>query len=403
MSTRQLPSWFPRAVAAVIVAIVLTWAAVGLVQQLQPLLLTVGVCLLLASALEQPVDALARRGMRRGVATFLVLTAVGGMLLGALVLIAVTVVGQVTTLTNDVPRIVDELAAEVTKWSGQPVDAAAILDYLQRPGGGYDTLTANLATTGRDALPVIGYVLTGLLVLFYLVADGPRLRAWVCSLLPARRQAEVLRGWDVAVEKAGGWLLLRGVLIVVSTVVHLVIFWPLGVPYAAAMALWVGIVSQAIPVVGTYLAGALPVLLALTVSPGLAVAVLIVLVVYQQVENYLLAPRIARSTMQIHPAVGLLSVIAAALLIGPVGALVATPVVATISAFASVYLHRHDVIDHPSLPTIEPADDVVVAAGTERWQGVQVADPRRSGERDEVDTVNDESDTSTSRPLDADQ
>jgi hypothetical protein len=64
-----------------------------------------------------------------------------------------------------------------------------------------------------------------------------------------------------------------------------------------------GVVSQFVPVVGTYIAAALPLLVAVLVSPVDALIVLIYVLAYQQVENYLLAPKISAHTMQLHPAV----------------------------------------------------------------------------------------------------
>ena len=97
---------------------------------------------------------------------------------------------------------------------------------------------------------------------------------------------------------------------------HWVAFEIIGVRYAVALAVFVGIVSQFIPVVGTYLAAALPALIALVSSPADAVWVLAFATAYQQVENYLLAPRITARTMALHPAVAFGTVIAGAGIIG---------------------------------------------------------------------------------------
>ena len=90
-------------------------------------------------------------------------------------------------------------------------------------------------------------------------------------------------------------------------------FQIIGTPYPVVLALWVGIISQFLPVVGTYLSGVLPVLLAFLDSPVRALAVLVVIAVYQQLENFLLAPRITAHTLEIHPAVAFGSAIAGVL------------------------------------------------------------------------------------------
>ena len=116
-------------------------------------------------------------------------------------------------------------------------------------------------------------------------------------------------------------------------------------PAPIALALWVGLVSQFLPVVGTYLAGILPILLTFLDSPLKAAIVLGFIVIYQQVENYFFAPRITARTMELHPATAFGAALAGAALLGPVGAVLALPAAAMMQAFASEWGRRYDVID----------------------------------------------------------
>ena len=188
-------------------------------------------------------------------------------------------------------------------------------------------------------------IFTIALFVFYLVADGPRFRRVVCSFLRPKRQRVVLDTWEIAIQKTGGYIYSRGLLAILSGLFHWAAFAIIGVKYAIALAVWVGLTSQFIPVVGTYMAGALPVLIALASSPSDAVWVLAFVVAYQQVENYLFAPRITARTMALHPAVAFGTVIAGAGLIGPVGAILALPAAAVIQAVGSTYIDRHPVVD----------------------------------------------------------
>ena len=77
----------------------------------------------------------------------------------------------------------------------------------------------------------------------------------------------------------------------------------IGTKAPVALALWVGVVSQFLPVVGTYLAAALPLVVALIDSPTKALVLLVFVLIYQQVENYVLLPRITARTMDLHPAI----------------------------------------------------------------------------------------------------
>ncbi len=194
----------------------------------------------------------------------------------------------------------------------------------------------------------IGFVFQGftlLLFSFYFAADGPRLRRHIASLLPTHQQSVFNNLWTISTEKAGGFVISRLGLAAISAFFSAIFFILIGLDYWLPLALWMGLISQFIPTVGTYLAIALPALIAiLSDQPLDAVWVIIFATVYQQIENYFFAPRISARTMDIHPAVAFGSVIAGAALFGPIGALIGIPVAAAILAFLQAYTRRYELI-----------------------------------------------------------
>jgi len=180
---------------------------------------------------------------------------------------------------------------------------------------------------------------------FYFTADGPTFRRSVAEWLPPNRQRTFLTVWDISTQKAGGYVVSRGILALVSAIFHGVVFFLIDLPYWLPMAMWVGLVSQFVPTIGTYLAGALPIIIALVEGdPIKALIVLVAITAYQQVENYIISPRVTRSTLEIHPAVAFGSVIVGGSLFGAIGALLAIPIVATIQSIISVYGHRYELV-----------------------------------------------------------
>ena len=155
----------------------------------------------------------------------------------------------------------------------------------------------------------------------------------------------MLQTWELASTKTGGYLYSRALLALLSTLFHWIVFQSVGTAAPIALALWVGIVSQFLPVVGTYIAGVLPVILTFLDSPLKALIVLIAIVVYQQIENYVFAPRITARTMQLHPALAFGSALAGAALLGAVGAVLALPAAAMAQALVSELGTRHHVVD----------------------------------------------------------
>ncbi|MFM7263078.1 MAG: AI-2E family transporter, partial [Acidimicrobiales bacterium] len=198
-----------------------------------------------------------------------------------------------------------------------------------------------------QALNMLFQSFTVLLFSFYLVADGPRLRRSICTRLPAERQRRVLDTWDLAITKTGGYLYSRLVLAGLSAFFHWIALQAIGTPAPIAMALWVGLVSQFLPVIGTYLAGVLPALLTFLDSPGRALVVIGFILVYQQVENYLFAPRITARTMELHAALAFGSALVGGAVLGPVGAILGLPFAAMVQGIASAAGERHEVIDDP--------------------------------------------------------
>lgn len=344
-----MPRWVPRAIALLIVGLAALFVLDWTITRLQGLLLDVLVALFLSFALEPAVNWLQKHGWRRGPATAVSFLSLFLFVVVFLVAIGAVVVDQTTQFIDQAPDYTENVADLVNEHFGTEISVDELQNELTRSDGpvrGFATrLAGNAAGVGLSALSAIFRLLTIGLFTFYLVADGPKFRRSVCSYLPQRRQVRVLETWEIAIDKTGGYLYSRGLLAVLSMVFHWIAFEIMGVPYALALALFVGLVSQFVPTIGTYIAGALPVLVALASDPVKALWVLGFIVVYQQVENYLFAPRITARTMALHPAVAFGTVIAGAALFGGVGALLALPAAAVLQALGSTYIARHDVIE----------------------------------------------------------
>jgi predicted PurR-regulated permease PerM len=280
-----------------------------------------------------------------------------GLLLMLLVFVLITLFGwamgsllvdQVTELVDEAPRYIENTEDWINESFNAEVDADDLVIEFQEGGAARDfatNLAGNVVSAGATLVTVIFQTLTVLLFTFYLVADGPRLRRALLSVVHPDNQREVLRVWEIAIDKTGGYIYSRGLLAFFSAIFHSIAFAVIGIPFPLPLGIWVGLVSQFVPTVGTYIAGALPVAIALVDNPVDAIWVVVVVTLYQQVENYLLAPPIQAETMDMHPAVAFGAVIAGASILGPIGALLALPAAATGQAFVTTYLRRHDVVE----------------------------------------------------------
>lgn len=347
---RSLPGWFRRAVILVLVlmaaAKIVTWGFAELTSFWYSLFFSFFVGL----AMEPPVNKLAERGIRRGVGTFIVM---GGLLLASVTFFVVfgsLLATQLSELVRSLPELLETVLAWVNDRFGTQLDPNQILQEL---GIGANDIANIARDLGLGLFGLLGTAVgwifslfTILLFAFYFAADGPHFRRTIASWLPPNRQRTFLTVVDISTQKAGGYVISRGILAIISSAFHGIAFYLLELPYWLPMALWVGLVSQFIPTIGTYLAGALPVIIALVEGdPVKALLVLAVVTAYQQLENYFVAPRVTRSTLEIHPAVAFGSVIAGASLFGATGALLAIPVVATIQSVITVYGHRYELVE----------------------------------------------------------
>ncbi|MFJ8845072.1 AI-2E family transporter [Streptomyces cyaneofuscatus] len=345
-----MPGWLPRAMVLALALYACFQLGSWAFDQVIGLLTNVLIAFFLALAIEPAVGRMAARGMRRGLATFLVFIGLMIFSAGFVVLLGSMLAGQIVDMVDDFPQYIDSVINWVNQTFHTELSRVQVQDSLLHS----DWLQKYVQNSATGVLDVSTTVLGGLFRLltiflfsFYFAADGPRLRRALCSVLPPARQTEVLRAWEIAVDKTGGYIYSRGLMALISGVAHYILLVVLGVPYAPALAVWVGLVSQFIPTIGTYLAGALPMLIAFTVNPWYALWVLGFVVVYQQFENYVLQPKLTARTVDIHPAVAFGSVVAGTALLGAVGALIAIPAVATLQAFLGAYVKRYDVTDDP--------------------------------------------------------
>jgi len=345
------PPWMFRAILFGLVAWWVSLGVVSIAASLRSLIITLAASFIVSCALENPVARLNRLGLRRGVATVIVLLGLMGLFVGVSVAVGALVVTQITHLVTHAPATVASAVTSLNHTFGLHLKSATAVNWLSHHNlshlsSGHSALTSKVLST----LGQVGNVLTGLLITFYLVAEGPHLRRVACSTLRPSNQAELLRAWELAVTKTSGYFTSRFLLAGLRTVSLAILLVIVHVPAWLALALWFGVIAEFVPVVGTALGTALPVAVALTVSPLVALTVLVFITVFTQVRNFVLAPKLSRRAVNVHPALAFVAVIAVARVVGPAGTLLAIPVVATVQAFAASYIHRHEIeVDSPLL------------------------------------------------------
>ena len=349
MSDQKIPSWVIRLVIGIFLSSIILVASVYLLWRLSSIVSIVVISLFLSFALEPLANFLVSKGWKRPVASIFIVLSFVFVALGLFLGMVPLVLQQVDELGRQTPGWANSISSLLNDWFGVVIDPSKIISELSTSSSLISDYGVNIANNVLDISRQIFFaviqVFSIIMLTYYFVADAPKLRRIVCSFLPPNQQKVVLSTWELAISKTGNFMYSRGLLGIFSAVFTFIILVALGVPFALPLAIWMGVVSQFLPVIGTFIAAALPIAIALIHNPRDAVIVLILLVIYQQFENYILGPKITAHTMEMHPAVFLVSVLVGVTLGGIVGALVALPVAAILQESTRAYLTRHELIE----------------------------------------------------------
>ncbi len=350
------PVWPPMAywVRATLV-VVATLAVVMAARRVAHVLLLVVLAFVLAVGMDPPVRWLGRFRLRRGWAVAVIFTGLAAFLALFVVLLVPPLVREVRQFADAAPGYLADLQAR-QDWIGNAarhanVSAKAqqfITDLPGRIGDSFDTVIGLAGTVlGR----VFDLFTVAILSIYFMLAL-PRLRRTVAGLTRPARRDQVDRLLQRSLEKIGGYVsgnLITSAVCGIATVAALL---ALQVPYAVPLGMWAG-VADLIPQVGAY-AGAIPaVLVGLARGPGYGLGVVLYFIAYQQFENYVLAPRVYRNSIDLSPAAVIVSSLIGGTLAGFAGALLALPVAATIKVvIADVLLANR--ANGPAAPAAAP-------------------------------------------------
>jgi predicted PurR-regulated permease PerM len=324
-------------------SLILKWAAAGTVGVLVVLLAAYGlyvvrgvlvlvlVGLFVAISLEPAVNWLITKGVRRSYAVAIVV-------LVALALFAVfawsivpPIVDQGSALVGDLPGYLQRLSAE-SRPVREITDRYNLTDRLTSLAAGLPAQLAGGAVGFvQQFLGILASTLTVLVLAIYFMADMPRLRRGVVRLFPARRRPRVTEIVDVVVDKVGAYMIGNLIISLFAGVSTFACLELVGIPFALPLAVTVAI-TDLIPMVGATLGAAICVLVSVFTA-GIwpqAVIVLLFFIAYQQLENYLIAPRVLRNSVDLSAVAVLLVALIGGTVMGLVGAVMAIPLAATV-------------------------------------------------------------------------
>ncbi|MGB4324329.1 MAG: AI-2E family transporter [Candidatus Nanopelagicales bacterium] len=312
-------------------------------------------------AMEPAVSRLARR-MKRGFATAIVMVSVVLFLIIFGAAFGNLLIKQIAELIQALPGLLDSAIAWVNQQTNSSYEVTDLWNQLnitpaQSAMYATEVLSGVIGIIGSLAISFFGLFTFGLFA-FYLSADAPRFRRYVASLFAPKFQPRVTQIWDITALKTGNYVAARIILATINGTTSALVFWIIGMPSWLALGIWTGLVAQFVPTIGTYIAIALPVLVGLlSDNPWVGVLALIWALIYQQVENLTLEPRISARAVNVHPAVAFASVMLGAALFGVAGALLAIPVAAMIMSLVDIWQLRYEVVEEVTVVNENPNEE----------------------------------------------
>lgn len=307
-------------------------------------LILVLVAAFLAVGLNPVVEWLMRRGVRRGVAVLLVTIAVLIALTLFIVALVPVITDQITAITKSAPEWFDQLQnnRQIQKWDEeyQIIDKArdyvADGDFASTAFGG--VLGIGLAVLGALFNAFIIIVLT-----LYFLASLPRTKHALYQLAPASRRDRVKALGDQILLNVGAYVSGAFVVAMCAGLSSLVFLFVVGLgEYAVALAFVVALLDV-IPMIGATLGAIVVSAIGLATDVKVGIACVIFYIIYQQVENYVIYPRVMSRSVDIPGSVIVIAALVGAGLLGVVGALLAIPTAAAILLLTrEVVIQRQD-------------------------------------------------------------
>ena len=294
-------------------------------------ILLIYISLLIAIGLSPIVSAIERRGgaraprLPRWSAILIIYVSIIGVVVGVALLLVPPLADQAQALWAALPDMIQRGQQWLLE-RGLLSRELTIREAVEQTPVNTNAVGAVFAAIGAVLGGVLG-VVTVLIVTFYLLVDAHNILRTFLRLFAPSDRPRVREACGRVATKVSAWLggqLLLAAIIGTTAAIGL---WLMGVPYFYVLALVAGI-GEMIPVVGPLLAAIPAILVALTVSPALALGVAIFYVVQQQFENHILVPKVMERQVGVSATIVIVALLLGASLLGVVGAILAVPTAA---------------------------------------------------------------------------
>jgi putative heme transporter len=337
---RTAAAWSWRLIAVLAGLYVLLYLAAYVAVVVVPVM----VALLLAALLQPGAASLIRRGWPRSLAAFLMLLVGLAVVAGIITLVIERFSAGFSDLADQVSQGLDQIrdfVVETFPVTQRQIDEA-ITSAQDAIVSNQETLTSGAITTATTVGEVFTGIVLALFTLFFFLKDGRSIWLWLVGLFPRDSRAYLdeaaRRSWRTLISYVRATVAVALVDAIGIGIGLAILGVPLVIPLAALVFL-----GAFIPIIGSFLAGSVAVLVALVaVGPVKALIALAIVVLVMQIEGHVLQPLLLGKAVHVHPLAVVLAIAAGLLIAGIFGALIAVPVVACANVAGTYLARRHD-------------------------------------------------------------
>ena len=307
-------------------------------------LILIVVALFLAAGLNPAVSFFERRGVRRSYAVLLVIICVLIAVLLFLVAIVPVITDQVKSITDQAPQWFDRL--QHNRQVQDLDDEYDVIDKARDYVTGGDFVGTLFGGALGIGLAVLGALFNAFIILvltLYFLSSLDTTKNALYRLAPASRRDRVTRLGNRIIESVGGYVSGAFIVAMCAGISSVVFLFAVGLgEYAVALAFVVAVLDV-IPMIGATIGAVVVVAIGFAEDPKIGIACVIFYVIYQQVENYIIYPRVMSKSVDVPGAVTVIAALVGAALLGVVGALLAIPTAAAILMLTrEVFVRRQD-------------------------------------------------------------
>jgi len=344
-------AWTTRQIARVFLTLAVLAGLLIVLYRVRSVLELVLVAAFLAIALGPPVEFLVRHRVKRAFAILLVYFGIVALIVGVGLLIIPPVVGGVNDLSHDIPGYVQDLRKSDTfrKYDDKYDISKKLNDQAKKLPSKLGEAAGTLQDITVGVFGALVKLVTVLTMTFFLLLDGGKILHFFLRARGPTEEERLGTIFEGIYRSVAGYVAGNLVISFIAGGVTYITLIILDVPFAAPLAVLMGFLDL-IPLVGATIGGVvIGAVTAFTDFPTATIVWVVVLLVYQQVENNLLQPIVYRRTVQVAPLLTIVAVLIGATLLGVLGVLIAIPIAGAIQIVVRDVWNRRE----PSIPIVE--------------------------------------------------